>query len=102
VYLLNTPEDQQAMLAAVGAGSIDELFAHIPAELRLDRPLAVPEAQSEIELTHHLQQLAGRNRSAQEAVCFLGGGAYDHFIPSVVDAVAGRSEYYTAYTPYQA
>jgi glycine dehydrogenase subunit 1 len=62
----------------------------------------VPEALSEIELTRHMQQLADRNRSAQDAVCFLGGGAYDHFIPAVVDAVAGRSEFYTAYTPYQA
>jgi glycine dehydrogenase subunit 1 len=102
VYVLNTPEDQQAMLAGIGAGSIDELFASIPAELRLKGPLAVPEALSEIDLTRHVQQVASRNRSAQEAVCFLGGGAYDHFIPAVVDAVAGRSEYYTAYTPYQA
>src|SRR5262249_55515553 len=83
---------------SIGAGSTDELFASIPPEFRLDRPLAVPEAKSEIELTRHLQQLAARNRSASDAVCFLGGGAYDHFIPSVVDAVAGRSEFYTAST----
>ena len=55
-----------------------------------------------MELTQHVQQLAARNRSADDAVCFLGGGSYDHFIPAVVDAVAGRSEFYTAYTPYQA
>src|SRR5262245_26220323 len=90
------------MLASIGAGSTDELFAPIPPEFRLGRPLAVPEALSEIELTRHLQHLAAQNRSASDAVCFLGGGAYDHFIPSVVDAVAGRSEFYTAYTPYQA
>src|SRR4051812_18025874 len=90
------------MLASIGAGSTEELFSAIPPEFRLDRPLAVPEALSEIELTRHLQELAARNRSASDAVCFLGGGAYDHFIPSVVDAVAGRSEFYTAYTPYQA
>ena len=101
-YVLNTPEDQRAMLAAIGVSSIEELFSKIPPQLRLNRPLQVPEALSEIELTAHLQQLAGRNRSAGDAVCFLGGGAYDHFIPAVVDAVAGRSEYYTAYTPYQA
>src|SRR5262249_30707117 len=87
------------MLASIGAASVDELFSPIPPELRLKRPLAVPEALSEIELTGHLQALARRNPGL---VCFLGGGAYDHFIPSVVDAVAGRSEYYTAYTPYQA
>ena len=101
-YVLNTPEDQRAMLAAIGVSSIEELFDKIPPQLRLNRPLQVPEALSEIELTAHLQQLAGRNRSAGDAVCFLGGGAYDHFIPAVVDAVAGRSEFYTAYTPYQA
>jgi glycine dehydrogenase subunit 1 len=101
-YVLNTPEDQRAMLAAIGVSSLEELFANIPPHLRLNRPLQVPEALSEIELTTHLQELTGRNRPAGDAVCFLGGGAYDHFIPAVVDAIAGRSEYYTAYTPYQA
>ncbi len=101
-YVLNTPEDQRAMLAAIGVSSLDELFANIPPHLRLNHPLQVPEALSEIELTAHVRQLAGRNRPADDAVCFLGGGAYDHFIPAVVDAIAGRSEYYTAYTPYQA
>jgi glycine dehydrogenase subunit 1 len=101
-YVLNTPEDQRAMLAAIGVSSIEELFANIPAHLRLKRPLQVPEAFSEIDLTAHVRQRAAQNRPADDAVCFLGGGAYDHFIPAVVDAVAGRSEYYTAYTPYQA
>jgi glycine dehydrogenase subunit 1 len=101
-YVLNTPDDQQAMLRQIGVSSVNELFSTIPPELRLDRPLAIPPALSEQELTRHVQTLAARNRSASDAVCFLGGGAYDHFIPAVVDAVAGRSEYYTAYTPYQA
>lgn len=101
-YVLNTPEDRRAMLAAIGVSSLEELFDKIPPSLRLARPLQVPEALGEIELTAQLRQLAGRNRSADDAVCFLGGGVYDHFIPAVVDAVAGRSEYYTAYTPYQA
>jgi glycine dehydrogenase subunit 1 len=101
-YVLNTPEDQRAMLAAIGVSSLEELFHKIPPSLRLKRPLQLPSALSEIELTAHVQQLAGRNRPAGEAICFLGGGAYDHFIPAVVDAVAGRSEFYTAYTPYQA
>ena len=57
---------------------------------------------SEIELTQHVAGLARKNQAAGQAVCFLGGGSYDHFIPTVVDAIAGRSEYYTAYTPYQA
>jgi glycine dehydrogenase subunit 1 len=90
------------MLAAIEAQSIEDLFADIPSELRLRRPLNVPPPLSEIELTRHAQALAARNRSANQLVCFLGGGAYDHFIPSVVDAVCSRSEYYTAYTPYQA
>jgi glycine dehydrogenase subunit 1 len=101
-YVLNTPEDQQAMLAKIGVKSIDELFQQIPAAVRLQRLLNVPPALSEIELTRHLQELAARNQSADNAVCFLGGGSYDHFIPAVVDAIASRSEYYTSYTPYQA
>jgi len=101
-YLLNTPEDRDAMLAKIGVGSVDDLFAPIPSDLRLKRPLAIPPALPEMALTAHLQGLAAKNRAAGDAVCFLGGGAYDHFIPSVVDAVAGRGEFYTAYTPYQA
>ncbi len=101
-YVLNTPEDQKAMLDAIGVASIDDLFANIPPELRLGRPLAIPAAMSEMELQSHVSALLAKNRAAGDAVCFLGGGAYDHFIPSVVDIVAGRSEYYTAYTPYQA
>jgi glycine dehydrogenase subunit 1 len=101
-YVLNTDADQKAMLGKIGVGSVEELFASIPATLRLQRPLNVPPALSEIELQRHLGELARRDVSAEDAVCFLGGGAYDHFIPAVVDAVASRSEYYTAYTPYQA
>lgn len=101
-YVLNTAADQQAMLRHIGVDSLEDLFASIPPELRLKRPLDVPPALSEIELTQHVQQLAARNRSADDTVCFLGGGSYDHFIPAVVDAIAGRSEFYTAYTPYQA
>jgi glycine dehydrogenase subunit 1 len=101
-YTLNTPADRQAMLATVGATKFDDLLTTIPPDVRLDRPLNVPPALSEIELTRHLQALAARNANADTHACFLGGGAYDHFIPAVVDAVAGRGEFYTAYTPYQA
>lgn len=100
-YLYNTPEDQRAMLEAIGAASIDELFRSIPQEMQLRRPLDLPPAMPELELTQHLQALASRNLHAQNALCFLGGGSYDHFIPAVVDALAGRSEFYTSYTPYQ-
>jgi glycine dehydrogenase subunit 1 len=101
-YVLNTPDDRRAMLETIGAKSIADLLRSIPEPLQLQRPLQVPPALTEIELTQHLKHLAGKNVSAEDAVCFLGGGSYDHFIPAVVDAVAGRSEFYTAYTPYQA
>ncbi len=101
-YVLNTPADQQAMLDRIGVESIEQLFESIPPALRLKRPLNVPPPLTEIELQQHLTELARADVSAADAVCFLGGGSYDHFIPAVVDAVAGRSEYYTAYTPYQA
>lgn len=101
-YVPNTPEDQHAMLQNIGVDSIEQLFDQIPTELRLSRDLSIPPALSELELTQHVSALSGRNQSADDAVCFLGGGSYDHFIPSVVDAMASRSEYYTAYTPYQA
>jgi len=101
-FLLNTPEDERAMLDAIGAASIDELFAMVPADLRLNRPLNIPPALTELELTTRMTQLAAANVPCGERVCFLGGGAYDHFIPAVVDAIAGRAEFYTSYTPYQA
>jgi glycine dehydrogenase subunit 1 len=100
-YVLNTPQDQQSMLAAIGAASIEELFAGIPAELRFTRPLDLPPALSELELTQHMAELAGRNQHTGVSACFLGGGSYDHFVPAAVDALASRGEFYTSYTPYQ-
>jgi glycine dehydrogenase subunit 1 len=97
----HTDDDVRAMLEACGLGSLDELFAHIPEPVRLDRPLDIPAGLSEMELITELRRLAGRNRHADDLVCFAGGGAYDHYIPSVVWALAGRSELYTSYTPYQ-
>lgn len=89
------------MLDAIGVASLGELFDPIPAELRLGRDLNLPPALTEIELESHLRELAAR--AAQHArPCFLGGGSYDHFIPAAVDSIASRSEFYTAYTPYQA
>jgi glycine dehydrogenase subunit 1 len=100
-YFHNTPEDRQAMLAAIGAKSIDELFECVPKEYRLQRPLGIPPALSELELAQHLAELAGKNDHAGSKICFLGGGSYDHFVPAVVDALASRGEFYTSYTPYQ-
>ena len=100
-YLPHTPEDRQAMLATVGAPSVEALFADLPGQVRLDRALALPAAMPETDLTKHLGGLAKRNENMNELVCFLGAGAYDHLIPSVVDHVIRRSEFYTAYTQYQ-
>ena len=89
------------MLAACGLSSVDDLFSHLPPNLRLRGELSIPEGLSEMELVSEMRQLAGRNRHADDLVCFAGGGAYDHYVPSVVWALAGRSELYTSYTPYQ-
>ncbi len=100
-FHFNTPDDQQAMLEAIGVESLEELFTQIPVNLQLKRPLDLPPAQSELELTQTLSKLAGANVTGDQAPCFLGGGSYDHFVPAVVDAIASRSEFYTSYTPYQ-
>ena len=101
-YLSHTPQDRQAMLDAIGVQSLDELFEMVPAELRLKGELDLPPALGEMELSAHMSQLAARNMPAGEALCFLGAGSYDHFIPAVVDFVASRGEFCTSYTPYQA
>ena len=100
-YVPNTAADRQAMLAAIGVASVEELFADIPSEFRTGE-LGLPPALSEPELVRELSALAERNRPVDGMPCFLGGGAYRHFIPSVVSEVIGRSEFATAYTPYQA
>jgi glycine dehydrogenase subunit 1 len=101
-YLFNTPDQAQEMLRAIGAGSIGELFEQVPASCRLDRPLKLPAPLPEMELERHVRRLADRNSGSAARACFLGGGVYDHFVPAAVDEVAGRGEFYTAYTPYQA
>src|SRR5213592_3588985 len=89
------------MLAVCGLSSIDDLFAHLPGKVRLDGELDIPPGLSEMELTAEMRRLSGRNRHVDDLVCFAGGGAYDHYIPALVWALAGRSELYTSYTPYQ-
>lgn len=100
-YIPHTEEDVRQMLAAIGVQSIDDLFEEVPADLRLDRELDLPEALSEGELLRELQQLVSVNATSSDYLSFLGGGAYNHFIPSVIDQLISRSEFYTAYTPYQ-
>ncbi|MFI4850569.1 MAG: aminomethyl-transferring glycine dehydrogenase subunit GcvPA [Gimesia chilikensis] len=101
-YLFNTPEQQQQMLQTIGVDSLEALFSTIPTDLRLDRPLDLPVALTEMELQAHFSKLADQNVGPGDRVCMLGGGAYDHFVPAAVDEIARRGEFYTAYTPYQA
>ncbi len=100
-YVAHSPDDLREMLAAVGASSVDDLFAEIPEEVRRREPLALPAGLSETEVVAELHRLAGRDVPATQLVSFLGAGVYDHYVPSVVDAVVSRGEFLTAYTPYQ-
>ncbi len=100
-YLPHTEDDIRSMLARIGVSSIDDLFAAIPAESRLGRPLALEPALDEAALMAHLGALAHQNE-APRALSFLGAGIYDHHIPPAVDQLLLRSEFYTSYTPYQA
>jgi glycine dehydrogenase subunit 1 len=100
-YTSATDADRAAMLEAVGVGSIDELFEDIPEKLRLGRPLDLPAGLSEQEVYVHLRELASRNVSAEDEISFVGAGMYDHYVPSLVDSIALRSEFLTPYTPYQ-
>jgi glycine dehydrogenase subunit 1 len=100
-YIANTPNDVRVMLGAIGLNSLDQLFEIIPADYRLEGPLRIPPALTELELTGRIQQLLDRNMGADRRVSFLGGGSYDHFVPAVVDNLAARGEFYTSYTPYQ-
>src|ERR1700752_832340 len=88
------------MLEAIGLGSAEELFDSIPQDLRLQRPLNTPAALSEIELLNTFEQMGARN-AGDRRICFPGGGAYSHYIPTIVDHILSRSEFFTAYTPYQ-
>ncbi len=100
-YLPMTKEDKEEMLEAIGVSSTEELFADIPSSIRFDRSYKLAPAPSEYELKKELVGKAAKNANLQDYRSFLGAGVYDHFIPSVVDHVISRSEFYTAYTPYQ-
>jgi glycine dehydrogenase subunit 1 len=100
-YLSLTDADREAMLAAIGVSSVDELFEQIPASVRLDRELDVPPALSELELTAHMTELAARNVPSSVELSFLGAGIYEHYVPAAVDVLLSRGEFLTAYTPYQ-
>ena len=101
-YVPNTEHDRKEMLEKIGVGSFENLIECIPESIRLKEELKLPEPLSELELSKLLTELSFQNKDASRIINFLGGGAYDHFIPAVVDHIISRPEYYTAYTPYQA
>jgi len=101
-YTAVTPADLEAMLGAIGVGSIEELFdRQIPASVRLGRALDLPAGMAEQDVHAHLAELAARNVSVEDEVSFLGGGMYDHYVPALIDMLMSRSEFLTPYTPYQ-
>ena len=99
-YIPNSPDERAEMLRQIGVASIEQLFDSIPVDLRLRDHLNVPAALSEIELLNKFDEMATRNQAARR-LSFLGGGAYSHYIPTIVDHLISRSEFFTAYTPYQ-
>jgi glycine dehydrogenase subunit 1 len=100
-YLSTTDAQRAEMLRTVGAPDLDALIERIPSKARLAQELALPPAMAEDELIAHLRGLADRNTDADRYVSFLGGGAYDHYVPSMINHMLLRSEFFTAYTPYQ-
>lgn len=100
-YLPTTEQDKKEMLAVIGVESIDDLFADIPEQVRFKGLYNIKEAVSEPELLKEFKQLADKNVNTETAVSFLGAGVYNHYRPAIVDHVISRSEFYTAYTPYQ-
>jgi glycine dehydrogenase subunit 1 len=100
-YTSATDADRREMLATIGVTSIEELFADIPAQLRLSQPLALDAGRSEQEVFEELRALAAKNVSTEDEVSFLGAGMYDHYIPALIDSIILRSEFLTPYTPYQ-
>jgi len=100
-YIPHTAGDVTEMLERIGVGTLEDLFVEIPESVRLKRPLDLSESVSETELLRELKALAVKNATSETHKSFLGGGAYHHFIPTVIDLLISRSEFYTAYTPYQ-
>lgn len=100
-FVPNTDSQRERLLARIGVKSVEDLFEDIPKEIRLKRSLDIRGGMSEQELVKHVQGLANINKTVEEYSSYLGAGAYEHFIPSFVDQLLLRSEFYTAYTPYQ-
>ena len=100
-FIPNTDADRKAMLERIGVNSFEELIANIPGELRFKQDFNLPAPLSEMEVAHEIHHKTRCNQGIFDAISFLGGGVYDHFIPAAVGHIISRSEFYTAYTPYQ-
>jgi glycine dehydrogenase subunit 1 len=100
-YISLTPEEKRHMLTATGVDRVEELFETIPESVRLKAPLNIPEAASETEILNYFSSLGAKNFSNDQWESFLGAGVYNHFIPTIIDSVISRAEFYTCYTPYQ-
>lgn len=100
-YVPNTDNDRAVMLSAMGLNDLSQLFDQVPDNLKLQRDLEIPGALGEMQVRSYTAELAALNANLDGYVSFMGGGIYDHYIPSTVAAITGRSEFYTAYTPYQ-
>ncbi|MFZ4626596.1 MAG: aminomethyl-transferring glycine dehydrogenase, partial [Rhodoferax sp.] len=100
-FNVHTEHDVQEMLTVMGLTSVEQLFADVPAGLQLNRELELPHALSEWELMRDVRTMSLMNNSSQTHSSFLGSGAYEHYVPAVVDAIVSRGEFLTAYTPYQ-
>ncbi|HFJ5432664.1 TPA: aminomethyl-transferring glycine dehydrogenase subunit GcvPA [Staphylococcus aureus] len=100
-YIPLTEKDKQEMLQTIGVKSIGELFGDVPSDILLNRDLNIAEGEAETTLLRRLNRIASKNITKETHTSFLGAGVYDHYAPSVVDAMISRSEFYTAYTPYQ-
>ena len=101
-FVPNTDEDRKIMLEKIGVGKFEDLIDHIPEQIRFQGDLELQPALSELEVVKLLTDIANKNNHASNNACFLGAGAYDHFVPSIVGMVLERPEFKTAYTPYQA
>lgn len=100
-YISNNKEDEEIMLKAIGLQQVEELFENIPENIRINGGLNIENSKSELEVSSMLNKLARKNKDINELVCFLGAGAYDHYIPAIIKHITSRSEFYTSYTPYQ-
>ena len=101
-YIPNTNDDEKRMLKTIGVDSVEDLFSDIPKDVKLNRELNLKSSMSELEVANYMTKLSQSNKTINDLTCFLGAGAYDHYIPAIVGHITSRSEFYTSYTPYQA